>query len=157
MGLSALATVRPDDVNVALIVHVLGAMALVGSLLTAAIAALLGWREQTDTLRRLSYKTLLFAALPSYIVMRIGAEWTYVESGLDELPDDAEPAWIGIGYITADLGALLLLVALILGGIGLRRNRSGGGRGLLQASGVIAAVLVLAYVVAVWAMGGKPT
>ena len=59
-------------------------------------------------------------------------------------------------YITADLGALLLIVALILGGIGLRRSRTGGGDGLLRASGVIAAILVAMYVIAVWAMGGKP-
>ena len=42
--MSALATIRPDDVNVALLVHVLGAMTLVGSLFTAAVAAIVGWR-----------------------------------------------------------------------------------------------------------------
>ena len=67
-------------------------------------------------------------------------------------------AWIGIGYITADLGGLLLIIALILGGIGLRRARKGGGgAGLLKATGVIATLLVAVYIVAVWAMGGKPT
>ena len=58
--------------------------------------------------------------------------------------------------MTADLGGLLLLIALILGGIGLWRSRSGGGGALLRASGAIATLLVLVYVVAVWAMGGKP-
>ena len=58
---------------------------------------------------------------------------------------------------TAECGGLLLLIALILGGIGLRKSRSGGGNGLLKASGVIATLLVAVYVVAVWAMGGKPS
>jgi hypothetical protein len=48
-------------------------------------------------------------------------------------------------------------VALILGGVGLRRSRSGGGGGLLKASSVIATVLVGVYIIAVWAMGAKPT
>ena len=54
--------------------------------------------------------------------MRIGAQWIYVEGGpRTTLPD--EPTWIGIGYAVADVGALLVLIALILGGIGVRRLR----------------------------------
>ena len=145
-----LAAIRPDDVNVALLVHVLGAMVLVGGLLTAATAGLVGWRDDTDVLARLAYRTLLFVAFPAYVVMRLAAEWVYAEENLDAVADD--PAWIGIGYITADLGGLLLLVALVLGGIGLRRDR---GR-LLKAAVVIATLLVAVYVIAVWAMGAKP-
>ena len=71
--------------------------------------------------------------------------------------DEIEDAtWIGIGYITADAGALLILISMILSGIGLRKLRSGGGLGLGRAVGVIALILVAAYVVAVWAMAGKP-
>jgi hypothetical protein len=149
-----LASVRPDDINVALLVHVVGAMAMVGALVTAASAALVGWRDETASLLRLSSKTLLFVALPAFIVMRVGAEWAFFEENLDDAP---ELTWVDIGYITSDLGGLLLLVALILGGIGLRRTRSGGGTGLLRASGVIAALLVVIYIVAIWAMGAKPT
>lgn len=149
-----LASIRPDDVNVALLVHVVGAMTMVGALVTAAAAALAGWRDESATLLRLSSKTLLFVALPAFIVMRVGGEWTYVEENLDDAPD---LTWVGIGFITSDLGGLLLLVALILGGIGLRRTRTGGGTGLLRVSGVIAALLVVIYVVAIWAMGAKPT
>jgi hypothetical protein len=150
-----LAAIRPDDVNLALLVHVLGAMVLLGALVTASTAAIVGWRDETGMLRRLSYKTLLFVGLPSWIVMRIGAQWVYAEENLDELAED--PAWLGIGFITAEGGGLLLLIALILGGIGLRKSRSGGGGGLLKASAVIATLLVAIYVIAVWAMGAKPT
>ena len=147
-----LAAIRPDDVNLALLVHVLGAMVLVGALVTAATAGVAGWREDTGGLTRLAYRTLLYVGLPSFLVMRIAAEWVYREENLDAVPED--PAWIGIGYITADLGGLLLLISLVLGGIGLRRGRPGR---LMKAVTVLSMVLVAVYVVAVWAMGAKPS
>ncbi len=146
---------RPDDINVALLVHVLGAMVLVGGLVTAASAALIGWRDEGIALRRFSYKTLLWVAFPGYIVMRIAAQWVESKEHLDKLSE--QPSWLGIGFATAEGGGLLLLIALILGGVGLRRSRKGGGNGLLKATGVLATLLVAVYVVAVWAMGGKPT
>jgi hypothetical protein len=146
---------RPDSINVALLVHILGAMVLMGGLVTAAGSAIVGWRDEGLALRRFSYWTLLAVALPGYIVMRIGAQWTASKEHLDNLKND--PTWLGIGYITADAGALLLLIALIAGGIGLRRSRNGGGSALLKASSVIATVLVAAYIVTIWAMGAKPT
>jgi hypothetical protein len=152
--MSVLATIRPDDINVALFVHVAGAMIMVGGLVTGATALLVGRRATGVAALRLGYFTLLAVALPGYILMRIGAEWTYVEEGWDDV--DEEPGWIGIGYITADGGALLLLIGLILGGIGVRRLRNGGGSGLLKATTVITLVLIAAYIVAVWAMSGKP-
>ena len=49
-------------------------------------------------------------------------------------------------------------MALVVGGIGVLRLRSGkSGAGLLKLTMVIALVLAVAYVVAVWAMTGKPT
>jgi hypothetical protein len=146
---------RPDDINVALLVHVAGAMVLVGGLLTASAAAIIGWSDESSAFRRLSYRTLLLVAFPGYIVMRVGAEWTASKEHLDSLPSD--PTWLSIGYMTADGGGLLLLIALILGGIGLRKARKGGGDGLLKTSSVIATLLVAVYVVTIWAMGGKPS
>jgi hypothetical protein len=151
--MSILAAIRPDDVNVALFVHVLGAMILVGGLVTAGTALAVGWRDTGVTALRLGYFSLLAVALPGYVLMRIGAQWTESESNF---PDDFEPTWLGIGYITADAGAVLLLIALIVGAIGVRRLRSGGGAGLLKATTVITLLLLAAYVVAVWAMSGKP-
>src|SRR5689334_22325267 len=108
---------RPDSINVALVVHVLGAMVLVGALLTTSAMAIIGWNDTDATLRRLSYKTLLFVALPGYLVMRGGAQWVESKEHLDDLR--ATPTWLDIGFATADLGGLLLVIALILGGIGL--------------------------------------
>ncbi len=53
-------------------------------------------------------------------------------------------------------GALLLLIALIVGGAGVYRLRNGKGTRLLKAAMVISLVLLAAYVVAVWAMSAKP-
>jgi hypothetical protein len=152
---SLLAIIRPDEFNVPLLVHVAGAMVLVGGLLTASSAALMARSDSTASLARFSFRTLLLVALPGFIVMRAGAQWIYDKEGYGD--GGEEPAWIGIGYATSDIGALLLLIALILGGVGLRRSRRGDGDGLLRASGWIALVLLAVYVVTVWAMGAKPS
>jgi hypothetical protein len=152
--MSVLALVRPDDWNFPLLVHVLGAMILVGGLLTGA-SALAFARGDTRSLR-LGYWSLLAVALPGWIVMRIGAQWIYNKEGWDDRPEAQEPAWLGVGYVTADVGGLILLISLILGGVGVYRLRAGRSAGLLKATLVLSLVLLAAYVVAVWAMSGKP-
>jgi hypothetical protein len=148
------AAIRPDEQNFPLFVHVLGAMILVGGLLTTA--GTLAWARGDVPSLRLGYRTLLAVALPGWIVMRIGAQWIYSKEGWDDLPDSAQPTWIGIGYLLADLGGLILLVSLIVGGIGVYRLREGKGAGLLRATLILSLILLAAYVVAVWAMAGKP-
>jgi len=157
MALSLLAAARPDSWNFAVFVHVIGAMILVGGLITAAGAGVLGWRDADSRLRRFSALTLFGVALPGWIVMRVGAEWIYSKEGWDKVQDKLQPTWLGIGYFTADIGGIILLLALILGGIGIRMARGGRGAGLLKTSTVLAVVLIVVYVVAVWAMGGKPS
>lgn len=149
---SLLASVRPDSWNFPLFVHVLGAMILVGG--TLACASALAFARGNAAMLRLGYWALLAAALPGYIVMRIGAQWIYSKEGLDDAP--IEEAWTGIGFAIADGGALLLLIALIVGGIGVRRLRDGKGTGLLKTTMVISLLLLAAYVVAIWAMSAKP-
>jgi hypothetical protein len=150
-----LAAVRPDEQNFPLLVHVLGATILVGGLLTGV--STLAFARGQDRFLRLGYWTLLAVALPGLILMRIGAQWIYSEQGWDDLPEDTdEPAWLGIGWVTADLGGLLFLISLAVGGIGVYRLRSGGGKGLLKATMIVALVLLAVYVVAAWAMAGKP-
>lgn len=151
--MSILATVRPDSWNSILFLHVLGAMILVGGTVTAA-AALASARGNAQLLR-LGYWSLLAVALPGYVLMRIGAEWIASKEGFNE-KGAPEPSWIGVGYGVADGGLVVLLVALIVGGIGLRRLRDGKGTGLLKATLVLTIILLVAYVVAVWAMSGKP-
>jgi hypothetical protein len=147
-----LALVRPDDWNLPLFVHVLGAFALIGALLLVAAALLRAWKaggDDANALQQLGFRALLLLVVPSYVVMRIGAQW--VESR-ENFAEDNEPGWLGVGYVTADAGALLILVSIVLAAIGLRRP----GRVPERVVGVIAALLLAAYVVAVWAMTAKP-
>ena len=151
-----LAAIRPDDQSFALLLHLVGATVVFGALLAGATSLLLA-RGETRLLR-LGYFSLLFVGLPGLILLRLAGEWLYRLQNWDDLPEQiGEPAWLGIGFIVADWGGLLFLLSLVLGGIGVRRlgNDKGGGA-LLKATMVISLVLIVAYVVAVWAMTGKP-
>ena len=149
--------IRADDVNLPLFLHVLGAMLLLGTLLAVATSLLASRGREPGAeraLTRLGLWTLLVGVVPAYVLMRVGAQWT--ESAAD-LPDAVEDsAWLGIGYVTADAGALLILVSSVLAGMGLRRLRFDRGTGFGRAVGVIAAFLLVAYVIATWAMSAKP-
>ena len=162
--MTALLAIRADEVNFPLFLHVLGAMLLIGTLLAVASAIVLGWRrsdpDQSIALTRFGLWTLIAGVLPSYVLMRIGAQWVEAEE-FGDLEGAAKEAvedswWIGIGYITADLGALLILISIVLAIIGLRRTRRGGGTGLGRVVGIISVLLLAAYIVAVWAMTTKP-
>ena len=148
-----LATIRPDAISIALFVHITGAVILVGGLFSAGLALAIGWRENAERYLRFGWRALAFVAVPGWFVMRIGAEWTRHKEHLD---DGLDPTWLGIGYVTADLGGALLLIAVICGGLGVRRLSNGGGAGLLKVSTVLSIGLVLTYLVTVWAMAGKP-
>jgi hypothetical protein len=152
-----LAALRTNDFDWPLLLHVVGAMLLVGTLLAAVIVLLADWRRsqrgESSGLTRLGFGILALGVLPSYVLMRAGAEWTYSVADFAEDPD-----WVGIGYLISDIGLLLIAVMLTLAGISSRRARrgGGGGGGLVGASAVLASILLLAYIVAVWAMTAKP-
>ncbi len=154
--MSLLALIRPDDWNLALFVHVLGAMVMVGALALAATYLFAARGGGSLAAARVGFRSLLYAALPSFIVMRIGAQWIADEEGVA----DSDAAWIGIGYIVSDMGALLILVATVASGLALRRAGQGeaagnGGRRATIAAWLVA-VLIVAYLLAIWAMTTKP-
>jgi uncharacterized membrane protein len=152
--MSVVALIRPDSWNFPLFLHVLGAMILVGGLLAGA--ATLGYARGDARFLRLGYWTLLAVSLPGWVLMRIGAGWISSKEGWDDLPDELVPTWLTIGFFVADLGGLILLVSLIVGGIGVYRLRQGKGSSMLRATMVLSLVLLAAYLVAAWAMAGKP-
>jgi hypothetical protein len=170
-----LALIRPDSWNFPLFIHILGATVLVGGVLTGATAL----RAANGNLRllRLGYEALLYVALPGLIVMRIGAAliWhkynpthSFIWAVFPHPGDD--PRWIEIGGTVADLGAGLLVLALILGWFGVKRMEGATGdlltkvpvvskmtgETLLRYTMLISIVLLAGYVLAVWAMAGKP-
>ncbi len=147
-----LAAVRPDDWNLPLLVHIAGAMLLVGFLVVAAASyarAAAGGPGDAPVLARVGFRTLLLGALPSYLVMRGAAEWI---ASTEDVSDDA--AWIGFGYIISDGGLVILLITTFLGARASRRARDGSPAG--RAVAILSLVLLVAYGVAVWAMTTKP-
>ena len=152
--MSVLASIRPDSWNFPLFLHVLGAMILVGGLIAGSSS--LAFAKGEDKLLRLGFWSLMLVSFPGWILMRIGAQWIASKESLDNLPDKLVPTWLSIGYLVADAGGLVLVLSLIVGGVGVYRMQSGKGSGLLRVTLVLALVLLAAYIVAVWAMAGKP-
>jgi hypothetical protein len=130
-------------------------MLLVGTLVLAASALILAWRDGSASLVRLGYRSLLIGALPAWIVMRGAAEWIADKEGLtgDQVPD-----WVDIGYSTADLGFLLLVISTVFAGLAVRRARRAErpGGGFSRVSTVVVSLALVAYLVAIWAMTTKP-
>ena len=147
--MSLLAAIRPDDWNIALFVHILGAMLLVGALVL--VIAALAARDI-----RLGYRALLLGVLPGWIVMRGGAQWIASKEGLDE---GDVPAWVDLGFIVSDPLLLFLIISTVCAGIAARRERRGeaAGGGLRTVALVLVALMLVASVVAIWAMTTKPT
>jgi hypothetical protein len=152
--MTVLALIRPDSWNFPLFLHVLGAMVLVGGLLTGASS--LGFARGDVRFLRLGYWSLLAVSLPGWILMRAGGQWIASREGWTA-KGVKDPTWLGIGFLLADLGGLILLVSLVVGGFGVYRLREGKGSGLLKATLWLSILLLAAYVVAVWAMAGKPS
>ena len=159
-----LAIPRPDDWNLPLFLHILGAMVAVGALVLALVYFAATWSGRSRGSFRAGYKALLYAGIPGFLVMRISAQWLYSQENLDDLP--TEPGWLDIGWAVGDPGLLLLLIATIVSGRASRRVEAAGpgepapddlsGTGGIRVATVAAGLLLVAYVVAVWAMTTKP-
>lgn len=157
--MSVLAAIRPAEWELPLFVHVLGSLVLVGSLVTAAWFLFGARRSEGLDGIRWGWRTLLYAALPSFLVMRVSAQWLASEEDLT----DSDAAWIGIGFMTTDVGAILLIAALVGSGLAVRRLGSAepAAEGAATPRGATVAawatsLLIVAYVVAIWAMTTKP-
>ena len=115
-----LAAIRPDDQSFALLLHLVGATVVFGALLASATSLLLA-RGDTRLLR-LGYFSLLLVGLPGLILLRVAGQWLYQLQSWDKLPSQFdEPTWLNIGFIVADWGGILFLLALALGGVGVYR------------------------------------
>ena len=97
-----------------------------GGLALSAISLIAAWRSGSAALTKLGFMSLFYGAIPGYILMRGGAQWIAHKEGLDN--DDVDLTWINIGFSVSDLGFVLLIVSLVIGGIAVRRiNRGEGG------------------------------
>jgi uncharacterized cupredoxin-like copper-binding protein len=148
------AAIRPAGQDFPLLLHIVGATIVFGALLASASALALAPGE--IRLLRLGYFSLLLVALPGWILMRLSGEWIYRKQGWNDLPNQFKDAdWLRIGFFVADVGGILFVLALIIGGVGVYRLQHGKSARLLQATMSISLVIALGYVVAVWAMTGK--
>ena len=135
-----LALMRDGAWEWALFFHVTGALVLIGALALFVAASFRG-------LRRLAFRTMLVAVIPSFLVMRITAEWVRSE---DPFPDDL--GWIGLGYVISDAGVLVLIALAVLAWLSSRR-----GAGLAaRIQTIVGPLYLVALLVAVWAMTTKP-
>jgi hypothetical protein len=143
--MSLLATIRPDDWNLALFVHIVGAMVLVGALVLVATS--LAARDL-----RLGFRSLLLGVIPGWIVMRGAAEWIAEKEKVNDI--DPTPDWVDIGYSVADPMLLLIIISTVCAGLAARRQSTGG---LRIAALVLVGIMLVASFVAIWAMSTKPT
>ena len=150
--MTVLGAVRPDDWNLPLFVHVAGAMLLVGTLLVAALVMSRAVRRGDGSagLARLGFRALLMGVIPSYVAMRVGAQWI---ADTEDVADDA--MWVGIGYGSSELGFVLTIIATVLAWRATKQGDAGPG-GLGRAAMVLTFVVLALYVVAIWAMTVKP-
>jgi hypothetical protein len=141
-----LALIRPDDWNLPLFLHVLGATVLFG---TVGVVAVAGFAIRRSTnhqllLARVAQRTYMLGVIPAYILMRVGAQW--IDS--KEFPNGNEPGWVGVGFLVSDAGAILLIIVGIL--LAVRRQR------ILLAVPLLTGLYVIALGVAWVSMSGKP-
>jgi hypothetical protein len=141
-----LAILRPDSWNFPLFLHVLGAMTVTGATAAAFIAAVASRRW--PWLRLVLARTLVFATFPAWILMRLGGAW---EDSRSPIGDGA--GWLDTGYLVADAGFVLLILAMIFGAIGVRRPQKNWPVGAVT---VITGLYFVALIVAMVAMTGKP-
>jgi hypothetical protein len=140
---------RPGELALPLLLHVAGAAALIGAAAAAAGVAMLSGPDVEVWARRLAFRVALLAALPAFVIMRVGAE---LIRSREFGGATSEPGWIGLGYVTADGGFVMLVAATVLVWLSARRRS----RRLAVAAAVILAVAIVSWVVTVWAMSAKP-
>jgi len=128
---------------------VLGAMVLVGSTIAAVVALLApGASRDPGGLRRFAYTTMLYVAFPAWIVMFASGIWLYDE----EFGGKDNPLWVHLGVVTAEGGLVLFLIALFFARTAAQRSKAHFGR----AAGIMSAIALAGWIVAIWAMGAKP-
>jgi hypothetical protein len=145
-----LALVRPDSWNFPLFLHVLGAIFLAGSIgaVTVLAAAARKRTENAALLSKVAFRTLIFVVLPSWIVMRVGAQLIADK----EFPDKT-PGWVDVGFVVSEPGLVILIALGVLAWASARRG--GVGRASVAVA-ILAPVYLAALAVARWAMSAKP-
>ena len=147
-----LTTIRPDEWNFPLFLHIVGAMGfVVGALSTAAYYLFRARRDGSAALTRVGFRTLLYAGIPSYLVGRLSAQWLLDKEGL------GEPRTPGSTSASSSptSGSCCCSPRPSRPAIAARRAEGSVGSGPAIAAWCCS-VLLVAYTVALWAMATKP-
>ena len=140
------ALVRPDSWTFPLFLHVLGAIVLVGAVAATALAA--SGSRNSPLLRSLTFRTLWLLVIPAWALMRFAGQWI---GSREDIPGD--PGWLVVGFIVGDAGLIVLLLTTFFAWWSTRKpDRSWPARTVT----VLAAVYLVALLVAMFAMSGKP-
>jgi len=147
---------RAGDWKIPLFVHIFGAMVLVGGLTLAMVSLATAWRNGSAALTRVGMLSIFYAVLPGWIVMRGGAQWIAHKEGLDN--DNVDLTWLNIGFTASDLGFVFLIALLVIGGVAVRKINRQADTPMLgpHIATVLVGILLVAYLVTVWAMTTKP-
>jgi hypothetical protein len=143
-----IAMLRPHSWDFPLFIHVFGAIVLFGAMFATVTLSVVGAR--VPALARSTFWALLGAAIPAWILMRVGGQWMYSKEKHDFF-SGGDPTWVGIGFIVADLGLVFLLLTT---GFAFWWKRSGkrlAGWVVTALSGIYLVLLVVAWL----AMSGK--
>ena len=145
-----IAILRPHSWDFPLFLHVFGAMVLFGAVLATTTLSLVGWRlPDVPAVSRSTFWALLAVAIPAWIVMRVGAQWTYSKEHHQLFEQD--PTWIGIGLGVADAGLVILLITTALAFWWQRSQKPVAGRIVSGFALLYAILLAIAWL----AMSGK--
>lgn len=150
------ALIRPGSWNLPLYFHIGGAMLLVASLVVALYSIRIARERGDQPAAQFAFRVLLRATLPAFIVMRVAAEIMVSKEHLQ----NSNAAWLGVGFGASDFGLLLLLVGLLMTGLMARRTKNGesvAGAPQLTIAAGLTGLLVVGYIVAIWAMTTKPS
>ena len=135
-----LAAIRPAGQDFPVLLHIVGATVVFGALLASAISLALARGE--IRLLRLGYFSLLLVGLPGLILMRLAANGSTRSRAGTTFQTSSKPDLAQHRVHRRGLRRILFLLALVVGGIGISRLRSGkGGAGLLKVTMVSALVL----------------
>ena len=155
--MTELAAIRPDEWELPLFIHVLGALTLIGSVSLTSTLLFSAWRSGSAATVRLAVRGLTLGVIPAWLVLRASAEWIADKEGYADL--DEPPDWIGIGYMATDAGFLLIVISGLLGWFALRRVRAAGDvpTTTVRIAAVLIGLLLVMTLVALWAMTTKPS
>lgn len=156
MGVTPIATVRPDAWDIPLFLHVLGALVLVGALALTAAFLFAAWRGGSTDSLRLGLRSLSFGVIPAWLVLRLSAEWIADKEGWNDVDDP--PSWLVVGYVTSEGGLLLIIISGVLGWLAYRKIKRGEGTpgATTRVAAILLSALIVLNVVAIWAMTTKP-